>query len=282
MPAPTFPAGRVTGLGVRPPGGTPPPAAPPATEPPPPPRRGKIAWFVVLAVAVLLAGIGVVIANGTDGEGLFESRPPAPVDDRPPLARACPPPEDVPNAPPAAPGPAIKPNQARTVDAETGISYNAYGAPWRPWNTVWSAGELEVPYRIGQHFVTEETPGYGTYHASILSAPVPAALNDAYTFDLECVGRQVAADARAEYYPQPTELEPVRDEMTTIGGRPAWLTVFRLHFQREGLRATNELVGLACIDVGKPTAAVLYVSIPGTHRQFDWVVDDVMNSVQVI
>jgi len=107
-------------------------------------------------------------------------------------------------------------------------------------------------------------------------------VNDAYTFDLECVGRQVAADARAEYYPQPTEVEPMRDELTTVGGRPAWLTVFRLHFQRESLRATDELVALACIDVGKPSAAILYVSIPGTHRQFDWVVDDVLGSVQLL
>jgi hypothetical protein len=111
---------------------------------------------------------------------------------------------------------------------------------------------------------------------------VPAADNDAYAFDLECVGRQVAADARAGYYPQPTELEPIRDELTELGGRPAWVTVFRLHFEREGLQAKDELVGLACIDVGKPSAAILYVSIPGTHRQFDWVVDDVLDSVRML
>jgi hypothetical protein len=37
---------------------------------------------------------------------------------------------------------------------------------------------------------------------------------------------------------------------------------------------------VAIIDVGKPTAAVLYVSIPGTHRQWDYVVDDVIKSVR--
>ena len=31
---------------------------------------------------------------------------------------------------------------------------------------------------------------------------------------------------------------------------------------------------MAVIDVGKPTAAVLYVSIPNTHQQLDWVIDD--------
>jgi hypothetical protein len=55
---------------------------------------------------------------------------------------------------------------------------------------------------------------------------------------------------------------------------------FRLHFHAEGLTATDELAAVAVIDVGKPTAAVLYVSIPGTHRQWDYVVDDVLNSVR--
>ena len=50
----------------------------------------------------------------------------------------------------------------------------------------------------------------------------------------------------------------------------------------EGLQAKDELVGIACIDVGKPSAAILYVSIPGTHRQFDWVVDDAINSVRML
>jgi hypothetical protein len=85
---------------------------------------------------------------------------------------------------------------------------------------------------------------------------------------------------RAEYYPQPNRLESIRDERTVLGGLPAWVTVFRLHFQRSGLKATDELVGLAILDVGKPTAAILYVSIPGTHRRFDYVVDDTLVSVR--
>lgn len=184
-------------------------------------------------------------------------------------------------APPGAPGQPLA--GKRTVDEEAGISYPTYGAPWQPWRTVWNAGSLQVPYKVGQHFVTEEAyDGFNDYHASILSAAVPAVENDALTFDLECVGRQVAHDARTEYYPQPNRLESIRDERTTIGGRPAWVTVFRLHFSANGLRATDELAAVACIDVGRPTAAVLYISIPGTHRQFDWVVDHALASVEVL
>src|SRR6266508_963418 len=61
---------------------------------------------------------------------------------------------------------------------------------------------------------------------------------------------------------------------------PAGVTKFRLHFKQAGLMATDELVGLALIDVGRPNAAIIYISVPGTHRQFDYVVDQVLDSVR--
>ncbi|WP_422771670.1 hypothetical protein ACN28C_00590 [Plantactinospora sp. WMMC1484] len=284
----------------------------PAPEPPPAPPGGgrgpgnrRLWWFGGAAAAVLVIGLVVVLGLTMSGgvEPIW-SRPEAPTDVRPPLARKCPPPgspgQAAPGAPtpgvPGSPGPAApepvepvvpppgpgQPLPERTVDPEAGISYAAYGAPWQPWRTVWSAGTLEVPYRTGQHFVTEsEYDGFSNYHASILSAAVPAAENDALTFDLECVGRQVTTDVRTEYYPQPNRLESIRDGRTTLDGRPAWVSVFRLHFTRPGLRATDELAAVACIDVGRSTAAILYISIPGTHREFDWVVEHALASVRV-
>lgn len=233
--------------------------------------------FGGIAGVILATGLTIllvlVISSGGDP---FHSRAAAPTDVRPPLARACPPPTNPPSIAPVKPAPVSGP---RTEDRDAGISYKAYGPPWVPWDEVWRAGTLQVPYRVGQHFVTETYQG-GIYHASILSAAVPASDNDAVTVNLECVGRQVAADARASYYPQPNTMDTIRDEKTTLGGRPAWVTEFRLHFNEPGLRATDELAAMAIIDVGKPTAAVLYVSIPGTHRQYDYVVDEVLASVR--
>ena len=238
--------------------------------------------FGGIAGGILAIGLTIILlvalSGGSDPFGDDEVA--APTDVRPPLAQLCP----APTVPPsggstAAPDAAPPPTGARTVDKTAGISYNAYGPPWVPWDEVWRAGTLEVPYRVGQHFVTERYSG-GEYHASILSAAVPAADNDAVTLNLECVGRQVAADVRAEYYPQPNTMEPLRDEITTLGGRPAWVSEFRLHFSAPGLQATDELSAVAVIDVGKPTAAVLYVSVPGTHKQFEYVIDDVLASVR--
>lgn len=235
-------------------------------------------WFAGAAGGMVAIGLVVVLVLVLSGNAdPFRRDVAGPAEVRPPLARMCPAPTAQAAEPePVDPGP--PPTGARTVDTEAGISYAAYGAPWQPWDTVWSAGTLEVPYKRGQHFVTENYSG-GSYHASILSGAVPAADNDAMAINLECVGRQVAADVRAEYYPQPNRMELFRDERAVLGGRPAWVTVFRLHFERPGLTAKDELAGVAVIDVGKPTAAVLYVSIPGTHRQYDYVVDEVLSSV---
>jgi hypothetical protein len=285
-PGGTWAAGTVTSYGL------PPAAPPPGPEPPEPPtgahrRRRQMMVFGGVAGAIAVVGLVVVLALAFSGDNPFRSRASAPTDLRPPLAQHCPAPTVPPSAgpsaaapPSAAPPSAALPDQsARTVDEDAGISYAAYPAPWQPWTTTWRAGTLEVPYRTGQHFVTE-IYSQGTYHASILSAAVPATDNDAVSLDLNCVGRQVAADVRAEYYPQPNTMDPLQDGITTLGGRPAWLSKFRLHFRSAGLRATEELSAVAVIDVGKPTAAVLYVSIPGTHKQFDWVIDDVLTSVR--
>ncbi|MFB9362940.1 hypothetical protein [Actinoplanes nipponensis] len=281
-PGGAWASGTVTSPGV-------PPLVPPPPAPPEPPgadgpgrRRRQMMIFGGIAGAILAVGLVVILIVALSSEGNpFGGKAAAPADLRPPLAQMCPAPTVAPSAEPtgrpSAPVPAV-PGE-RTTDPEAGISYKKYGAPWVPWDTTWRAGTLEVPYRVGQHFVTEQYSG-GSYHASILSAAVPAADNDAVTVDLKCVGRQVAADVRAEYYPQPNTVEPLRDEMTTLGGRPAWVSEFRLHFTAAGLTATDELSAVAVIDVGKPTAAVLYVSIPGTHKQFDPVIDDVLQSVR--
>jgi len=235
-------------------------------------------WFGGAAGAVVVVGLAILLTMLLTGESNPLRRQYAPPqDNRPPLARLCPPPTGEPAPRPS--GPVPVPSGPRTTDVDSGISYRKYPDPWLVWRDRWSQGTLQVSYAIGQHFVTETYSG-GTYHASILSGRVPATVNDALAIDLACTGRQVAADVRSSYYPQPNRVEPLRDEQVVLGGFPAWVTTFRLHFNRAGLRATSELVGVALIDIGQPEAAVLYVSIPNTHGQFDWVVDDVLASVR--
>jgi hypothetical protein len=279
--------GNVTGISVPPP--PPPPdvifGGPDDDDDPIKRNRRIMRWLGGGAVAIIAVGLAIVLAlvmtgNTPSGPGLFDRKAEGPSDTRPELAKRCPPPSDTaerPNqdAPAPPPGP-------RTVDEESGISYKAYGEPWSPWDASWvDRGELRVTYRIGQHFVTEPRyNGVSDYQATILSGHVPAAVNDGLVLDLNCIGHQVAADVRLSFYPTNNSQEMIRDEAATLGGRPAWVLKFRLHFTAQGLKAKSELVSIALIDVGRPEAAILYVSIPDTHKQFDYVADDALDSVR--
>jgi hypothetical protein len=268
-------SGNVTGLGVEPPK---PPDVVEFGKPRDPNdrRRRMMLLFGGAAGAIVAVGLVVLLAMVLTGNSPLQKSASGPTDYRPPLAKACPPPSA--NAQQAQPAPAPPPGP-RTVDKDSGISYASFGPPWEPWGETWDAGDLHVKYGVGQHFITEIYPG-GTYHASILSGSVPAAENDALTLDLKCTGHQVLADVRSSYYPQPNTIDSMRDEVTTLGGRPAWVSKFRLHFHETGLKATSELVGLALIDVGRPNAAIIYVSIPNTVGQYDPLVDQFIYSVR--
>jgi len=239
--------------------------------------RRMLMWFGIAGGVIAIIGLVVVIAmNVTTGlPGARPPQPDGPQESLPPLAAACPPPtEPAPDGNDAPPydGPV-------TVDTTSGIAYRAFEDPWMAWHQNWTSGELQVSYQVGQYFVTEQYSG-GQYLASILSGSVPAAVNDGTDLDLKCVSEQVAADVRDNYYPQPNQMETIRDEAITLGGRPAWIREFRLTFEQDGLNATDELVGIALIDVGRAEAAVLYVSIPGSHSEYDYVVNEVMESVR--
>ncbi|MFD0520045.1 hypothetical protein [Paractinoplanes durhamensis] len=188
------PGGRLTSGMVTAPSRLPSPPPPPdSPEQAPGPdgpqrRRRQMLIFAGIAGAILAIGLTILLVLVfSSGGNPFRDKASGPADLRPPLARACPPPNASPSAA-ATQAPSTLPPEsgARTVDPDAGISYKSYGAPWVSWNTVWRAGTLEVPYRVGQHFVTEQYQG-GEYHASILSAAVPAADNDGGIADLECV-----------------------------------------------------------------------------------------------
>jgi hypothetical protein len=240
-------------------------------------RRRTMRYFTGGAITVLAIGIIVVLAMALTGNSPLRKQTAAPPPDtRPQLARLCPPPSG--NAAQRLPAPPT-PAGPRTTDRNSGISYQAFGAPWTTWNQDWSdqGDEFAVQYRTGQYFVTEPSQNY---LATILSGSVPAATNDALAIDLKCTGHQVAADARNAFYPQPNTMDTIRDQQESLGGLPAWVSEFRLHFHQEGLRATSELVMLATIDVGRPNVAILYVSIPDTHSQYDHVIDQLLASVR--
>ncbi|WP_051571351.1 hypothetical protein [Cryptosporangium arvum] len=248
------------------------------------PAKPSVAKWVIGGGAVLVLGLVVVLVLAS--AGVFRSDNPSlfgpfagedPEVSKPPLAQLCPPASE--NPPPGGkePAPVAGP---RIPDRDAGISYLRLGDPWKLWDRgPWGQGTLGVDFNTGYYFVTETYSG-GDYLASVLSGKVPATVGDSLSLNLPCAGRQVAEDVRRAYYPQPNVKEQARDEQIVVGGRPAWVSTFHLTFEANGLDARGEQVAVVLVDVGRPDAAVLYISIPDTHRQYNPEIDRVIASIQ--
>jgi hypothetical protein len=267
-------------------GWVPPPPRPFTPAPAPPPARSARPWLPlgIAGGVVLVLGLVIVLVLATTGvfgdgarRSILNQGPSGPQPSLPPLAKLCPPTTQDPDPEGESLGPIAGP---RLADADAGISYLQLGAPWQPWDKYgWAGGTLHVAFRVGYYFVTERY-AEGDYLASVLSGKVPATVGDSLSLNLECAGRQVAEDVRREYYPRPNVKEKVRDEQVLVGGRPAWVSTFHLTFQAEGLQARGEQVAVVLVDVGRPNAAVLYISIPDTHKQWDAQIDRIIASIQ--
>lgn len=242
-------------------------------------------------VAVIVVVLGVLAWQSHDnnsGEtspsgGALAGPSVRPSPPAPPLARLCAAgqPTNEP-APPLTPLPGTP--AGRLTDTGAGISYAQQGAPWQPWQDVWLGGQLGVLYQTGYFFVTQQNAGNqpgNRYLATVLSGSVPATTGDALHPDMKCVAQQVAEDVRESFYPGRPERQVLEDRRVSVGGRPGYLMKFHLTFEEAGYDAKGELVSVLLVDVGTPRVAVLYQSIPDTHRQYDPVVDQINASVSV-
>ena len=255
---------------------------PPAT---PPTKKAGLAPWVLGGGAVLVIGLVVVLVLAATGVFRGGGESPflgpfggeEPEASGPPLAQLCPPASE--NPPPGGEEPAPV-EGPRLADRDAGISYLRLDAPWQLWDRgSWGQGTLGVDFSTGYYFVTESYSA-GDYLASVLSGKVPATVGDSLSLNLSCAGRQVAEDVRRAYYPQPNVKEQTRDEQVVVGGRPAWVSTFHLTFQADGLAARGEQVAVVLVDVGRPDAAVLYISIPDTHQQYNPQIDRIIASIQ--
>lgn len=227
-----------------------------------------------LVVVLVLAGAGVFRTDNPSVFGPFAGEDPEA--SAPPLAQLCPPASE--NPPPGGKE-AVPVEGPRISDRDSGISYLRLSQPWQLWDRgSWGQGTLGVDFNTGYYFVTESYSA-GDYLASVLSGKVPATVGDSLSLNLPCAGRQVAEDVRRAYYPQPNAKEQTRDEQVVVGGRPAWVSTFHLTFEASGLEARGEQVAVVLVDVGRPDAAVLYISIPDTHQQYNPEIDTVIASI---
>jgi hypothetical protein len=243
------------------------PAEPPREEfltsgDPPPPGRLR-PWLIGLGVLGLVVVVVAAVLGG------FSSRDEPTADPETPTTGA------VPSTPRSFP-----PGTVRIIDEAAGISYPHLGNGWFEYDLTQKPETLST---AGQYFVTQDDPpSGGIYLAECTSGPIAEDFGWTGPDSLPATAVAVAESQRANYYPFPNEKRVLRDEPRTVDGHEAHLYEFQLSWDVPGYDATGERVAVLLVDTGRPTPAMLFLSIPNTHAELYGVVDRVLDDVDVL
>jgi hypothetical protein len=219
-------------------------------------------WIVGICLLVLVAVVGTALVLGNSGSATPVADPTAPSVQIPPA------------------GPTFPPGTVRIIDDVSGISYPFLGDGWYEWALV---SQEETTNTAGEYFTTQElTPDGQTFIAQCSSGPLGNSFGWAGPSTLQTTLAAVADQVRLLHYPGPNERQVMRDEDRTVDGHPARLYEFQLSWDVPGYDATGERAALLLIDVGRPAPALLYISIPNTHAELYGVIDQVLDSVDVL
>jgi hypothetical protein len=240
-----------------------PPLPPVPLEPAPASTGVRAGWIIAISLLVLVLVVGAGMLLGRSGSG-----------DTPTAASTTA------QLPPPPAGTEFPPGTVRIIDEAAGISYPFLGNGWYEWDL---GQQYETGEIAGQYFTTQEvTPDQSIFIAQCTSGPLAGDYGWAGPDTLAATTAVIADNVRGNYYPEPNERKVMRDEARTVDGHAAHLIEFQLTWAVPGYDATGERAALLLVDVGRPSPALLYISIPNTHAELYGVIDRVLESVEVL
>ena len=196
------------------------------------------------------------------------------------MVALLPPSRRAPSSSPRRPVPRSRGGRCGSSTTASGISYPFLGESWYEWNL---DPQYETSQIAGQYFTTQEvTPEASIFIAQCTSGPLAEGYGWAGTGTLAATTATIADSVRGNYYPEPNTRRVMRDEARTVDGHAAHLIEFQLSWEVPGYDATGERAALLLIDVGRPSPALLYISIPNTHAELYGVIDRVLEAVEVL
>ncbi|WP_067453476.1 hypothetical protein [Actinomadura macra] len=154
----------------------------------------------------------------------------------------------------------------QVTDARSGLSWPRFAAPWQ---IPTKQNKLGTPGWSGQQvLVTERHPGRLWYGQFLTGSLLPS-LQSSYQGpeSVKNVTGLAAKGFVAQYYGFPHRSVPLASESLTVDGHRGWLIASYLTYKRSGVRATGEIVATAVIDTGRPAPAVVFASLPNTHKK---------------
>jgi hypothetical protein len=153
----------------------------------------------------------------------------------------------------------------RVKDANSGLSYPRLAAPWK---VPTKKNRLGTPGWSGQQILVTEKNGGRLWYGQLLTGTLLPSLQSSYQGpdSVKNVAGLAAQGYEAQYYAFPHRTAPLASQALTVDGHPGWLIASYLTYKRDGVRATGELYATAVIDTGREAPAVVFASMPNTHK----------------
>ncbi|MQY07048.1 hypothetical protein ACRB68_51450 [Actinomadura sp. RB68] len=216
----------------------------------------------LLVVAVAAAG-GVYLLKGRGDSGASEGKA-----HRPASAVKPPPPPQV--EPPADKPLRRFPGKPAKVlgmvkDAHSGLAYPRLAAPWV---TPTKKNKLGISGWSGQQILVTEKKAGQMWYGQLLTGTLIPTLQGAYKGpdSVKNVAALAAKGLEERYYGFAHKTAPLASQELTVDGHKGWLVASYLTYKRPPFKATGEIVATAVIDTGKQAPAVVFASMPNTHR----------------
>ncbi|OLT18503.1 hypothetical protein BJF79_17295 [Actinomadura sp. CNU-125] len=154
----------------------------------------------------------------------------------------------------------------RVNDDMSGLSYPRFGEPWQ---VPTKKNKLGTPGWSGQQIVVTERSGDQLWYGQLLTGTLIPSLHGAYSGpdSVKNVAGLAAEGYLAQYYGFQEAKKPLASQALDVDGRKGWLVASYLTYERAGVRATGEIVATAVIDTGRDAPAVVFASMPDTHKK---------------
>lgn len=228
---------------------------------------------VVLLVVALLAAAGVYLMKsrgddtpakegktgktgktGKAGRAASARRPEAPKAELPPDKRL----KRYPGTPSKVLG--------RVADAHSGLAWPRLAAPWQ---LPTKKNKLGTAGWSGQQVLVTERHAGRFWYGQLLTGSLAPALRGAYRgpSSVKNVSGLAAKAYETQYYGFPHRTTPLASQALPVDGRQGWLIASYMTYKRPGVKATGEIVATAVIDTGRDEPAVVFASLPNTHRK---------------
>ncbi|MEU8797886.1 hypothetical protein [Spirillospora sp. NPDC048819] len=151
-------------------------------------------------------------------------------------------------------------------DSYSGLAYPRLAPPWK---VPTKQNKLGTPGWSGQQILVTERSAGQIWYGQLLTGTLHPGMQNAYQGpdSVKNVAALVAQGYEAQYYAFPHKTSPLASQALNVDGRPGWLVASYLTYQRDGVRATGEVVATAVIDTGRKTPAVVFASLPNTHKK---------------